>query len=108
MKKVLLALFVLGMSATSHAVIVLDTGRHGTATVNVTGLKIVNGNLVVSAAKGGGFVLDYGTLRTAGVSAVEMVNVLTKYNESKDTLKITGSSYLEGDYRYLGGISLNF
>lgn len=108
MKKVLLALFVLGMAATSQASIVLDTGRHGTESIKITGMEINRGKLVVTAEKGGSFVIDEASLRDAGVSALEMVTLLNKYNNSKSVLKISAVSYLEHDSRFIHAVSLNF
>jgi hypothetical protein len=108
MKKVLLAMFVLGMAATSQASIVLDTGRHGTETVNVTGLEIQRGALTVTTTNGGGFVLSAMTLQTVGISPLEMVNLLKKYNDSKSQLKITGVSILQFNDRYIQNVTLGF
>ena len=108
MKKVLLALFVMGMAATSQASIVLDTGRHGTEAVKITGMEINRGKLVVTAEKGASFVMDINSLRDAGVSALEMVTLLNKYNNSKSVLKISAASYLEHDSRFIHAVSFNF
>lgn len=94
MKKVLLAMFVLGLSVTSHAGILLEANRGPAKKMELKLMRITYGAVQVESTNRM-YYIDKFVLEQAGISAADMVRILNDHKSS--TNNVTISCDLDGN-----------